>query len=429
MNIVLVGLNHHLAPVALRERVAVAADEKPRLAIELLDRGASEAVVISTCNRTEIVMRADDPEAAEVSAAKLLAERAGASAHEIEPLMFSARDLDAARHLFEVVTSLDSLVVGEPHIIGQVRDDLALAQKAGTVGKVLGRLFFRALTLTKSVRTQTALGESPVSVSSIALDMVHKVFGDMATRRALVLGAGEMGRQTAILAHHRGAFITVSSRKEARAREVAGRADGEVVPWEARREAMVQADIIVTSTGAEEFIIGHKEMVEVMQQRRNRPVFIIDIAVPRDVDPRVDAIYNLYRYDLDDLTAVAEENAEQRLGEIPKVRKMIDDALMSFEKWCRELQVVPDIVALREHVEEIRKSEVAAHLRKMHSLDDRDRNMVEALSIAIVNKVLHNPTVRLKDAAAEGMDKRHAGSLRYLFALDEIALDESDEET
>lgn len=428
MNIVLVGLNHHVAPVELREMVSIPADEKAEVCAAVVDGGAAdEAVVISTCNRTEIIMEAADPERARAAAAEMLSKRGGASAPRIESLLFEERDMHAAKHLFEVITSLDSLVIGEPHIIGQVRDDLERAQGAGTVGKVLGRLFFRALELTKAVRTETNLGDSPVSVSSIALDLAVRVFGKIEGRQVLVLGAGEMGRQTAILAGHRGGEITVTGPTLARAKEVAHRVGGKVVPWEEHRAALTTADIVVSSTASKEFVLDTSVMSEVMRRRKNRPIFLIDIAVPRDVDPAVDDLYNLYRYDLDDLREVANENAASRRDEIPKVRQMIRQALKQYERWCRELRVVPEIVALREYVEHIRETELAAHIRKMHSLDERDRNLVEALTHAITNKVLHNPTVRLKDAAADGTVNRHVSSLRYLFDLGGVKADESDD--
>ncbi len=428
MNIIIVGLNHHVAPVELREMVAIPAAKKADVCAAVVDSGAAEeAVVISTCNRTEIIMEGADPERARAAAVEILSKRGGDSSAQIASLLFEERDMHAAKHLFEVITSLDSLVIGEPHIIGQVRDDLERAQGAGTVGKVLGRLFFRALELTKAVRTETNLGESPVSVSSIALDLAVRVFGEIEGRQVLVLGAGEMGRQTAILAGHRGGELTVTGRTLARAKEVAHRVGGKVVPWEDHRAALVSTDIVITSTASKEPIIDVSMMSEVMRLRKNRPVFIIDIAVPRDVVPAVDNLYNLYRYDLDDLREVANENAARRRDEIPKVQQMIRKALKQYERWCREIKVVPEIVALRETVEHIRETELEAHLRKMHSLNERDRNLVEALTLAITNKVLHNPTVRLKDAAADGIANRHVSSLRYLFDLGGEKADDSDE--
>ncbi len=421
MDIVVLGVNHHSAPVEVRESVAIPLEERGRLCEVLVDKDvASEAVVLSTCNRTELFLRAEDPDAAIELARSVFKERCGSIPQgSIDKLLFDERDFSAARHLFEVVTSLDSLVIGEPHIIGQVREDFERARQAGTVGKVLGRLFLRAFELAKGVRKETSIGESPVSVSSIALDMAARVFGTIEGRDVLVLGAGEMGRQTAILAGHRGTGrITVSSRTLETARELAERVGGDVQPWEKREEAFARVDLIITSTGSPEPIVGRDQMVRAMQGRRNRPLFIIDIAMPRDVDPAVDSIYNLYRYDLDDLTGVAHENKARRQGAVPEVRKMIDNALRAFEDWCRERTVIPTIVGLRDQVEEIRKSELEAHLRKMHSLDERDRNQVEALTHAIVNKVLHQPTVRLKEASVVGTEARHAGSLRYLFNLE-----------
>ncbi len=428
MNIVLLGLNHHSAPVELRERMVAAPEDKNRICAKLVDSSiANEVVVISTCNRTEIFICTDEPDAATEIAGKVFFERSPSSDVEtVQSALYEKRDSPAVRHLFEVVTSLDSLVIGEPHIIGQVRDDFEIARRAGTVGKVMGRLFLRALELGKAVRKETSIGESPVSVSSIALDLAARVFGTIQGRTVVVIGAGEMSRQTAILAGHRRAErIVVSSRTLERARALSDRVNGEVYPWERREEAMALADVVITSTGSKEPIIGREQMARVMQGRRNRPVFIIDIAVPRDVDPSVDDIYNLYRYDLDDLIDIARENENRRKGAVPEVRSMIEEARHDYENWRRELSVVPTIVSMREHIEEIRRNEVGAHLRRMHSLDERDKNMVEALSHAIVNKVLHQPTVRLKEAASSGTDYRHASSLRYLFDLKFLKKDEN----
>jgi glutamyl-tRNA reductase len=420
MNIVLLGLNHHSASVQIRECVAIPSENKYGVASALLDQGvAREVVVLSTCNRTEIVLCCDDPIVAAKSAREIFIERCIPSQIDaLESSLFELRDSPAVRHLFEVVTSLDSLVIGEPHIIGQIRDDFEIARKAGTVGKVLGRLFLKSIELGKAVRRETAIGESPISVSSIALDLAGRVFGTIEGRTVLVLGAGEMGRQTAVLASHRNAKrIIVSSPTLDNARQLADRVKGQVYPWEKRDEAMGEVDIIVTSTAAPEPIINKEHMIGVMQGRRNQPVFIIDIAVPRDVHPDVDSIYNVYRYDLDDLTDIAKENENRRKGAIPEVRALIEEARHDFEQWRKELKVVPAIVSMREHIEIIRQSEVDIHLKKMHSIDERDANLVEALSHAIINKILHSPTVRLKEAAASGTDLRHASSLRYLFNL------------
>jgi glutamyl-tRNA reductase len=420
VNIVLIGLNHRSAKLEIRESVAVPADDKGALGARFLDCGAArEAVVLSTCNRTEMFLCTENPAGAVAAAEEIFAGRCDpAERQHVLSSLYERRDSAAVRHLFEVVTSLDSLVVGEPHIIGQVREDFETARQAGTVGKVSGRLLMRALELGKAVRKETTIGESPVSVSSIALDMAARVFGTLEGRTVVVLGAGEMGRQTAILAGHRGAEkIIVSSRTLDRSRQLADCVKGRVTAWDRREQAMSEADVIVTSTAAPEPIIDREVMGRVMQTRRNRPVFIVDIAVPRDVDPGVDSLYNIYRYDLDDLTGIAQENARRRQDAVPAVQEMIEVARRDFETWRKELTVVPTIMSIRDHIEAIRESEVDGHLRRMHSIDERDRNQVEALSHAIVNKILHQPTMRLKEAATHGTELRHASSLRYLFDL------------
>ncbi len=428
MRIFLVGINHHAAPLEIREQVAVPPEEKPSLCSALFDAGADEALVISTCNRTEFVGVAENVDDVRFAAENLLLGRIRNRSNDFAQLLFSLNEIDAVRHLFEVATSLDSLVIGEPHIIGQIREDVERARKAGTVGKILSRLFSFASALAKSVRHHTALGRNPVSVSSIALDLATKVFGSISDKRLLIIGGGEMGRQTAKLAHHRGAHITVTSRTAAKAEEIAGSVEGDMLPWGERMAGLQSTDIAVTSTGATSFILTRQDIAKVMHERRGKPLFIIDIALPRDVDPSADELYNVYRYDLDDLTHAAEENAARRKSEIPKVRTMIETEVSKFERWRAEGAAVQDIVTLRDKVERIRKSEVEAHLKKMQPLDARDRNLVEAMSQAIVNKVLHTPTVRLKEATAKGTERRHADSLRYLFDLNlEDTIDEDDD--
>jgi glutamyl-tRNA reductase len=420
MNIILLGVNHHSASVEIRECVAIAGEQKSEVASALIDTGLiREAVVLSTCNRTEIFFSTDTPHMSMDVARSVFFDRVvSKQTHKLENALYEERDSPAVRHLFEVITSLDSLVIGEPHIVGQVRDDFETAQKAGTVGKVLSKLFTRALELGKNVRSQTTIGDSPVSVSSIALDLAARVFGTIEGRSVLVLGAGEMGRQTAILAGHRGARrIIVCSKTLDNARKLADRVGGQVYPWENQEEAMSNVDIIITATGSPRPIIDKEQVTRVMHGRRNRPIFIIDIALPRDVDPKVDSIYNIYRYDLDDLTGIAQENKNRRKGAIPEVRALIETARKEFEAWRKELQVVPAIVSIRDHMDEIRQTELENHLKKMHSLDERDQQIIEALSKSIVNKILHHPTVRLKEAAVAGTNLRHAASLRYLFGL------------
>ncbi len=433
MSILVVGLNHRCASLAIRETVAVSVDEKADLCVRLLEEGADEAVVLSTCNRTELILNAENVDSVATSARDILLSRISEKHREkhleSEVNIFVLQNTEAVRHLFEVASGIDSAVVGEPHILGQIRDDLNQAVRAGSVGKALRRLFVHAVFLAKSVRQNTELGRANVSVSSIALDTAGRIFGDIAQKNLLVLGGGEMGRQTAILAANKGAKITVSARTYSRSQEIAQKVNGVVIPWESRINALINSDIVVSCTGATSPIIERADMVKVMHERRGKRIFIIDIAVPRDVDPAVDDLYNLYRYDLDDLTAAAAENTARRQSEIPKVRAMIESALTEFDKCQLECNVVPDIVALREKVEQIRKTETENFLRKMHSLDDKDRNLVEAMSLALTNKILHRPTVRLKESALHGTDRRHVASLRYLFGLDlEEGNDISDED-
>jgi glutamyl-tRNA reductase len=383
MSLVLVGTSHRLSPVEVRERVAFDLEGSANLAQRIAGRG--EAVCLSTCNRTELYLVDPDPEAAE--------ERASAALLEGEVELYRMTDEAAALHLFRVAAGLDSLVPGEGEILGQVRE----AYEAGAHGPVLDRLFREALRVGKKVRTETAINESPASVSSAAAALAQQVFGDLDGCRVLLVGAGEVSELAARALAARGATIAaVTSRTHANAERLADAFDSHAVPFEQLGEELERADVVVSSTSSPEPILSRAQV----RDRRGRPLFAIDLAVPRDIDPRVAELEDCYLYDIDDLQAVVRESLSGRRREAERAEAIVEHEAERFRDWQASLRVVPAIASLKERAESIRSGELAKAESRLEGLSESERRTVESLTTQIVNKLLHVPIVRLKQAAA-----------------------------
>ncbi len=397
MRLHLVGLSHHSAPVELRERVALSAEDAAGLARELAE---PEAVVLSTCNRTEIYVAGEDMAAADAALERLAGE-------SLEGALYRLTDEAAALHLFRVAAGLDSLVPGEGEILGQVR----AAHDAGATGPLLDHVFRQAISVGKKVRTETAIAESPASVSSAAAALAEQVFGDLQGRRVLLVGAGKTGELAASSLAARGAEIAfVASRTPERAEELARRFGSGALSLEEVPARLGEADVILTCTSSPEFVV-RREHVEGV---RREPLFFIDIAVPRDVDPAVNELDGCYLYDIDDLEGVVAETLAGRRREAGKAEALVAAEAERFRAWQASLDVVPAIASLRARAEEIRRAE----LDKLNGLDDEERRTIETVTAQILNKLLHLPTVRMKQAAAaEGPG--YAEALRHLFDLGE----------
>ena len=385
MSLVLVGTSHRLSPVEVRERVAFdlagAAEVAQRLALD------GEAVCLSTCNRTELYLVDTDPEAAETRASKALL------GDEVE--LYRMTDEAAALHLFRVAAGLDSLVPGEGEILGQVRD----AYEAGAHGPVLDRLFREALRVGKKVRTETAINESPASVSSAAAALAQQVFGDLAGCRVLLVGAGEVSELAARALAARGATIAaVTSRTQANAEKLADAFDARAVPFDRLGEELERADVVVSSTSSPKPVLS-RDLVP-GHGRKGRPLFVIDLAVPRDVEPDVAQLEDCYLYDIDDLQAVVRESLSGRRREAERAEAIVDHEAERFRDWQASLRVVPAIASLRERAESIRSGELAKAATRLEGLSESERRTVESITTQIVNKLLHLPIVRLKQAAA-----------------------------
>jgi glutamyl-tRNA reductase len=402
VNLVLVGTSHRLAPVELRERVALDLEGAADLARRMADGG--EAVCLSTCNRTELYLAHADPDGAE--------ELAGAALAEGEIELYRLRDEAAALHLFRVAAGLDSLVPGEGEILGQVR----AAYEAGSCGPVLDRLFRQALHAGKKVRAETAIGESPASVPAAAAALAQQVFGDLDGCKVLLVGAGEMSEQAARSLAARGASIAaVTSRTQRRAEELAERFGARAVLFDGVGDELAKADVVVSSTSSSGYVLTGEHMPD----RKGRPLFVIDLAVPRDVDPGIAELDGCYLYDIDDLQAVVSESLSGRWREAARAESIVAHEADRFRDWQASLDVVPAIASIRERAESIRSGEMAKAESRLEGLSESERRTVESLTTQIVNKLLHVPIVRLKEAAAATEGAGYVEVARHLFGIGE----------
>ncbi|HET7571821.1 MAG TPA: glutamyl-tRNA reductase [Gaiellaceae bacterium] len=396
MRLVLVGTSHHRAPVELRERVALEREQAAALAARLAE-GGREAVCLSTCNRTELYVAAEDAEAAERDAVAALA----ALEPEVEQALYRLRDQAAALHLFRVAAGLDSLVPGEGEILGQVR----AAHELGTTGLLLDRAFRQALHAGRKVRAQTAIGESPASVAAAAGALAEQVFGDLAGRTILLLGAGKVSAQAARNLRSRGAEIDLVANS---------RTERDAV--EARLGAV---DVVIASTSSPGLVLDAATVERALRARRGRQLLLVDLAVPRDLDPAIHQLDGCYLYDIDDLEAIVAETLSGRRREAERAEALVAGEAAKFHEWHASLDVVPAIASLRARAEEIREAELRKADALLERLDESQRRAVEAVTAQIVNKLLHLPTVRMKQAAAAADGVLYAEAVRHLFGLED----------
>lgn len=420
MPILLVGLNHSTAPVEVRERVAFTVEQSRLALAELSAKGLlREDVILSTCNRSEIYGTTEGDSIPVDEIRTFVSEFHQVPPAALNGCFYQQTQEEAVRHLFRVASSLDSQLVGEPHILGQVRNAFVLALENKSTGTTLNRLFQKAVEVGKRVRAETEIGSRPVSLSSVAVETAAKIFGNLEGRSVLVLGAGEMSELTVeSLALHGVKQFAVANRSFERAEDLAKKFNASAIPWERLDEALLPPDIVISSTSSPDFVITKLHLERLMSARKHRAMFFIDIALPRDIDPRVQDIYNVYLYNLDDLKSIAESNRSEREKDIPKAEKIVDEEVNLFMRWHEGLSAVPTVTSLRKKIDQIRITELEAHLRKLGPLGDRERNIIDALTQSIVNKILHEPTIRLKRSRDETERRDHAHALRYLFDLD-----------
>ena len=403
--LVLVGVNHKTAPIELRERIAIGRDELPEATRTLASMpGVAECMIVSTCNRVELLVAVEGDD---VDPAEFLFRQFAVDPAVLAPHLYEHRDRDAVRHLFRVAASLDSMVVGEPQILGQVKEAFAVARAAGTVSGQLEYLLQSAFAAAKKVRSETEIGSNSVSIASVAVDLARKIFGSLHGRTVFLVGAGKMSELAARHLVQQGAGkILVANRTQDRAERMAEEFDGRVIPFERLYDAASEADIVITSTGAPHPIFRPEHGHAFLHRRRNRPMFFIDIAVPRDVDPAMNKLEGIFVYDIDDLQQVASAHMEERSRQAVDAETLVDAEVERFQQRRMTVNVVPAIVALQQKAEEIRVAELERIHARLGTLSEEQSAAVEALTRGMVNKFLHPHMQAIKKAAREGDSAR-----------------------
>jgi glutamyl-tRNA reductase len=418
--LLVLGISHNTAPVALRERLALTERAAKRFVTELVAREeVEEAVAISTCNRTELYFVTSDTVGAENEALGVLSRQGEIRPTELMGHVYSLRDAEAVRHLFEVAAGLDSMIVGEAEVQGQVKRAYELALVEGVTGPISNRLFRDALGAGKRVRTETAIGRSRVSVSSVAVELAESTLGDLHSRRVLIIGAGETGELTARALHEHGVeTVFVANRRYDRAIGLAQRFDGHAVRFEELPAQLAASDIVVSSTGSPHTLVGREEMETVMELRDGRPLLLIDIAVPRDIDPTLRKLPGVTLYDMDDLQRQVARNLSVREAESSRARTIVEEEAQRYESWLATLEVVPTITALRERGDEIIEQVLRENETRWESLSEADRERLRVMARAIVSRLLHEPTVRLKSITEGDSGYAYLQAVRELFGID-----------
>jgi len=414
------GISHKTAPVALRERLAFTGPQALEFAkLATATPEVREAVVISTCNRTEVYLVVGDPVRAESDVLGLLARRASIRPTELAEAIYSPRNCDAARQLYRVTAGLESMIVGEAEIQGQVKRAYDAAMQAGCTGPLSNRLFAAALTTGKRVRTETSIGSSRVSIPSVAVDLALSVLGGLEDRHVVVLGAGETSELTArALAEQGAGTIFVANRHADRALSLAQRFGGSVVGLDDLPDQLLLADIVLCSTSSPHPIVGREELELVMSERPERPLLLIDIAVPRDIDAACGGLQGVSLYDIDDLQAVVARNLSTRAEEAPRAQEIVEEEIHRFARWLGQLETLPTVSALREHGNTLVEQVLAENAGRWESASPRDLARIEAVARAVMSRLLHEPTIRLRSLSEE---RGHASLelVRELFALRE----------
>ncbi len=420
MNIVLIGMNHKTAPLEIRERLAFSCGEGLDPLREIL-KGPQvmEALYLATCNRVEVLANTLEVSEAVDSVKGFILSQGNLAPGEMEKCLYVHCGSDAVRHLFRVASSLDSMVMGEPQILGQVKDAYRQCVASKASGVILNRLLHQAFRVAKRVRTETAIAQNAVSVSFAAVELAKKILGHLQGRTILLIGAGEMSELAARhLIRHGAERIIVANRTYARAVRLAEEFHGFPVDFEHLEEKLQEVDIVISSTGAAGYVITREMIQAALRRRKNRLLFLIDIAVPRDIDPAAGGVDNVYLYNIDDLQAVVDENIRGRLGEAEKAERIIDDEVVKFSEWLNTLEVVPTIVSLREKAEAIMKDELEKTLAGMRHLADGEKKNIEILASSIVKKILHDPITGLKEESQNGSAIPFVAVMRRLFKLD-----------
>ncbi|HEX6749365.1 MAG TPA: glutamyl-tRNA reductase [Longimicrobium sp.] len=424
MPVAVVGASHRTAPIELRERLAFGRAEIPPALGALAREAGVEAVLLTTCNRTEFYLASVEGDDGVARAQEALAARIGVRAEDAARWLYVHRDREAAQHLFRVASGLDSMILGEPQIQGQVKEAYAAAREVAgdrgpVVGPALNRMFQTAFSIGGRVRSETGLGIGAASVSSAAVELAKKIFGSLKGRRALVLGAGEMSEVTLeCLAAEGVRTAVVANRTYERACELAEKWGGAAIHWDEFALALADVDIVIASTAAPRPVLTRERFRQALPRGARRPLCIIDIAIPRDVEPAVADERNVFLYNIDDLQQIVDDSLDRRRAELPEAERIVAAGVDDFWAWYASLAVVPTIRALRDHGERVRQEETERALHRLSHLSDEDRAAVDALTRSLLNKLLHAPTSRLRQAAGNGRGTGVLDTVRYLFELE-----------
>ncbi|MBI3924287.1 MAG: glutamyl-tRNA reductase [Armatimonadetes bacterium] len=429
MPLVLVGLNHKTAPIEVREKVAFGPEGMPELVETLKQQEAvRECAILSTCNRTEMYAATEDTERCSDSLAGFLAVARPVGRSDYAGHLYHHDDENAIRHLFRVSSGLDSMIVGENQILGQVKKAYSVAQGARTTGPLLDKLFPWALRVGKRARSQTRIAQGASSVASAAVELAQKIFGDLKGRRLLLLGAGKMSEKALKLLVDAGVErVTVANRTFQRAADLANLCGGEAVPFEHLDRALGEVDVMISSTGAPHYVVGRERLTEVMKTRRGKPLFLVDIAVPRDIEPSCEEIDNVYLYNIDDLQEAVNQNLVRRHKEVTRVLEIVDSATQEFLRYLDSRKAGGVIRSLRTSFDDIRERELERFLER-NDLSADQRQLLERFSQGLINKLLHHPSVRLRQLGSAGIEPEELARSLEVLGLAELPKPEEEEE-
>ncbi|HEV8540655.1 MAG TPA: glutamyl-tRNA reductase [Nitrospiraceae bacterium] len=425
MNIIVVGLSHKTAPVEIREKLAVPESRMGQALTRLSGYpGITESFLLSTCNRVEVYAVVEEAEVGQVRVQGFLADtHLSLSSEQLTPHLYRYTDERAIEHLFRVASSLDSMIVGEPQILGQLKDAYELSLTHKSSGVILNKVVKKALSVAKRVRSETKIAETAVSVSYAAVELAKKIFSSLSEKTILLVGAGEMAKLAARHLINSGVRrVMITTRDTHSAVELAKQFEGTPIPFEDLRREMAEADIVLCSTGASQYLITAEDVQRAVRQRMNRPIFLIDISVPRNIDPAAKDIDNAFLFDIDDLELRVEQNREERRREAAKAEQMVEEEVAVILQWLKSLEVTPTIVALRKRAEDIKQTELNKTIARLTDLSDPQRQAIETLASAITNKLLHGSLVTLKAEADSANGALFVEAARRFFNLDQESL-------
>ncbi len=420
MKICLIGLSHKTAPVEVREKIAFSSPQKLEEGLISLRKieHVKEVVILSTCNRVEIYLISGNEADWKENITNFFSQYQGLKREEFESHLYFKEDRDAIRHIFRVACGLDSMVLGEPQITGQLKEAYGVAAGKNATGFYMNKLMHTAFSVAKKVRTDTKIGSFAVSISFAAVELAKKIFENLEGKKAMLIGAGEMAELAARHLISNGVSkIIVANRTYERACLLARDFNGEPCNFEEFPEKLKEVDIVISSTGAPNFIITPERIKDAIKARKNKPMFLIDIAVPRDIDPKVNELDNCYLYDIDDLQNVVDENLKERQKEAAKAEDIVNAEVEDFENWLKSLEVKPVIVELRKTIEKIKEDELAEAKKKLSHLSEKDIKTIEALLNAIINKILHKPTTFLRESSSSENNYLYLDAVREIFNL------------